>query len=309
MKKLTLFLGLILLSVGMIVCGEDFQRERLPLKRNGHELFLQSVRGDKSSPKKNILMVHGMTYASHYFDLPYQDYSLMEFFARNGYTAWRLDITGFGQSESVEDGFLPASDYAAEDIDAAVRAIARQAEVNKIDLFGWSWGTVTSSKYAVKHPEAVDKLVLYAPIVTGILEKAASVTEAFVHDAWKSAMDDFQLDRDHNLIEAITDPGLVAAYQKSSREHDKEWIPNASRREVMSSRDHVLIPLEKLKMPVLIIYGSRDPYLNFARILEGFPALLPSSELVVINGGAHAVFLEKPFYRKFRQKVLLFLEP
>ena len=32
-------------------------------------------------------------------------------------------------------------------------------------------------------------------------------------------------------------------------------------------------------------------------------------ELMVINGGARAVFLEKPFCRKFRREVLLFLEP
>ena len=60
------------------------------------------------------------------------------------------------------------SDYAAEDIHAAMGKIIRETGLERIDLLGWSWGTVTVSRFAAMHPEMIDRLILYAPILCGI---------------------------------------------------------------------------------------------------------------------------------------------
>ena len=82
------------------------------LERNGIDLHLDRVSAEGTASEKNILLIHGVTYSSHEFDIDYKDYSLVRKLAREGYDVWRLDIAGFGQSESVPDGFLPDSDYA-----------------------------------------------------------------------------------------------------------------------------------------------------------------------------------------------------
>ena len=127
-----------------------------------------------------VLLIHGVTYSSHEFDIDYKDYSLVRRLAREGYAVWRLDIAGFGQSGEVEDGFLPDSDYAAEDINAAVEEIVKESGDDKIDVLGWSWGTVTTGRFAADHPEHINRLVLYAPILSGIGE--ADITEPFHHN-------------------------------------------------------------------------------------------------------------------------------
>ena len=68
-----------------------------------------------------------------------RDYSLARFFAKNGFNVYLLDIAGFGRSQKVEDGFIPDSDYAAEDIAAAARVILERSGRKSLDVLGWSY--------------------------------------------------------------------------------------------------------------------------------------------------------------------------
>ena len=92
-----------------------FDQQVVPLERNGVRLHLDRIALANTQPAKQILLVHGLTYSSHEFDVDYADYSLARFLATQGYAVWRLDVAGYGSSEDVKDGFMPNSDYAAED--------------------------------------------------------------------------------------------------------------------------------------------------------------------------------------------------
>ena len=51
------------------------------------------------SPEKVVLFVHGAgTPAEVAFDLPYQDYSWMEYLAKAGFDVFSVDMTGYGRS-------------------------------------------------------------------------------------------------------------------------------------------------------------------------------------------------------------------
>ena len=147
-----------------------YEYTEYPLERNGIPLHLDCLKVDDSLPENNILMMHGSTYSSHEFDIDYEDYSLVRRLAREGYAVWRLDIAGYGQSGEVGDGLMPDTAYAAEDIRAAMDLIASETGQEKIDLLGWSWGTMTTGLFAGEYPEHLGKLVLYAPILNGLGE-------------------------------------------------------------------------------------------------------------------------------------------
>ncbi|MBQ1617386.1 MAG: hypothetical protein II086_09025, partial [Ruminococcus sp.] len=74
----------------------EYSLINIPISRNGVELHLDCMTVKDSSPQKNILLTHGVTYSSHEFDVDYKDYSLARRLAREGYAVWRLDIAGFG---------------------------------------------------------------------------------------------------------------------------------------------------------------------------------------------------------------------
>ena len=276
-----------------------------PLERNGIPLHLDCMKVDGTEPKDNILLMHGSTYSSHEFDINYEDYSLVRRLAREGYAVWRLDVAGYGQSGKVEDGLMPDTAYAAEDIRAAMELISNETGMDKIDLLGWSWGTMTTGLYAAEYPEHLDKLVLYAPILSGIGE--AEITEPFNHNDWAGAAEDFQTKEDGSFDLEVTDPVLIEMFCSSCWHYDGDSSPNAWRKDALVSEDNVLIDLTKITVPTLVICGDKDPYLNMGRVKTSLDPLPDGSELKVIPGGSHIVLYEKNCYREFQDSVAAFL--
>ena len=140
-KLAAAFFAFLLAALFLAACGSRgaqalYNYEEFPLERKGISLHLDRVQLAKNVPTKNILLVHGVTYSSHEFDIDFKDYSLVRKLAREGWAVWRLDIAGFGRSQEVKDGFMPDSDYAAEDINAAVEMICEITKQDKIDLLG-----------------------------------------------------------------------------------------------------------------------------------------------------------------------------
>ena len=276
-----------------------------PLERNGIPLHLDCMKEDGTEPKDNILLMHGSTYSSHEFDINYEDYSLVRRLAREGYAVWRLDVAGYGQSGKVEDGLMPDTAYAAEDIRAAMELISNETGMDKIDLLGWSWGTMTTGLYAAEYPEHLDKLVLYAPILSGIGE--TEITEPFNHNDWAGAAEDFQTKEDGSFDLEVTDPVLIEMFCSSCWHYDGDSSPNAWRKDALVSEDNALIDLTKITVPTLVICGDKDPYLNMDLVKTSTDLLPDGSELKVIPGGSHIVLYEKNCYREFQDSVAAFL--
>jgi pimeloyl-ACP methyl ester carboxylesterase len=236
-------LFLILLAASSAVAADIVTRD-FPLERNGVKLFLERYQEEGRGDAGQILLVHGLTFSSHEFDLDFEDYSFARYLAREGYSVWLLDIAGYARSGEVSDGFMPDSDYAAEDINAAVDLILAETKTPP-DLLGWSWGTVTGGRFAAKYPEKLRKLVLYAPIVAGLAHY--DVTDAFKTEAWKGAAEDFQLGGDGKIDPAITDPGVVDLFNKNTEKYDSRPVPNGGRRDLLVSSNNRLIPTPRLK--------------------------------------------------------------
>ena len=296
---------LVILTASASLAASAVKVETVPLERNGYKLHLERF-STASSDHKPLLMVHGMTYSSPVFNVDYKDYSLAKYFARRNYDVWLLDITGYGRSQEGADGFLPDSDYAAEDIAAAAKVILERSGAKQLDVLGWSWGTVTSGRFAAKYPDMVRKLVLYAPIVAGLAD--VKVTEPFNHNTWAHAAGDFQTNPDGSINYAIAEPEVVSTFQSNCWRYDKDSSPNGGRRDLLVSPEKTLIPTEKLTMPVLMIAGEKDQYVTPEQCREAFGTLANrKSRLEVVQGAAHLMMIEKPYYKNFRTKVFSFL--
>ena len=312
-KNAFLLFGLAVCLLVQLLClspaqAAEILRETVPLERNEVSLHLERYIIQDGQPKKPILFVHGVTFSSHEFDIDYKDYSLARYFARHGFEVWLLDIAGFGRSGDVKDGFLPDSDYAADDIEAAVQCILERNRITSMDVLGWSWGTVTSGRFAARHPEMVRRLVLYAPIVAGIGER--EVKEPFHKNTWGTAASDFQRKADGSIDFDIVERPVASTYIDNAWHYDRDRSPNGGRRDLMVSKDARLIPTADIKAPVLIIVGSEDPYVSPSLCEEAYKTLPDQKEsrICVVNGAAHAMLMERPYYRIFREQVMKFLK-
>lgn len=277
-----------------------------PLERNGINIHMDCMVSEEQPVQDNILLIHGLTYSSHEFDVDYEDYSFVRFLCDNGYAVWRIDISGYGQSDRVENGYDVSSEYASEDITAAIDEIIRITETDNIDLLGWSWGTVTSSLAEGKRSDKIDRFVLYAPILSGIGE--AEVTTDYHKNDWDNAAGDFQMTGDGVFDDAITEPTVRDIYCSNCWKYDGDDSPCGGRVDLLVDNSVELINLPSISSETLIICGDKDPYLNYSLIRNSSDKLPEGSKLVVIEGAAHCLMMEKPYYHKFQKEVLDFLK-
>ena len=290
-----------------VFCEEaGYSCEVVPLERNDISLHLDCVKKDNTIPLKQILLVHGSSFSSHEFDIYYQDYSLVRRLAREGYAVWRIDIAGYGQSETVEDGFMPDTAYAAEDINAAVERITQISGQTKIDVLGWSWGTMTAGRFVAEHPEHIRRLILYAPILFGL--GVQEMGDEFSHNTWESAAEDFQRKEDGKFDLTITDPILIELFCSSCWHYDGDSSPRGWSKDAFVDESIKLIDLEQISAPTLIIYGSKDPYMNFDLLSSALEYLPDGSEQQMIEGGSHIMMYEKNCYQDFQNRIVSFLE-
>ena len=308
-KPLVFSLVIILLLGIFVGCAEkptDYVYTEFPLERNGISLHLDRMSDKNSNGNKNILLVHGLTYSSHEFDVDYKDYSFVRYLVKNGYDVWRVDIAGYGRSGEVSDGFIPDSDYASLDVCAATEEILKITESTKIDILGWSWGTVISSRFAYSHPEYINKLVLYAPILSGL--GYADVDSPFHENDWEHAADDFQKDENGLFDFSKTEKEMIEMYCSSCWHYDGKSSPNGGRKDLCVDRSEKLIELDKITVPTLVIYGDSDPYINKELGKQCLTYLPDGSELKIIPGASHVMMYEKPYYEEFRNTIISFLK-
>jgi pimeloyl-ACP methyl ester carboxylesterase len=140
-----------------------------------------------------VLFVHGAgTPAEVAFDVPFQNYSWMEYLAHVGFDAFSMDMTGYGRStrpapmndpcnvsREQQAGFVPAlipalcppsyphplttiaSDW--NDLGAVIDYLRALRHVEKVSMVAWSLGGPRAAGYTARHPEQVSQLVLLAP--------------------------------------------------------------------------------------------------------------------------------------------------
>jgi pimeloyl-ACP methyl ester carboxylesterase len=146
---------------------------------------------NRASANRVVLFVHGAgTPAEVSFDVPYRDYSWMEYLARAGFDVFAMDTTGYGRStrpaamndpcnlsSEQQIALAPGTEPCApsypqqmttitsdwHDIGAVVDHLLALRGVPQLGMVAWSLGGPRAAGFAAQHPDKVQKLVLLAP--------------------------------------------------------------------------------------------------------------------------------------------------
>jgi len=260
---------------------------------------------------KVVLLVHGGTWSGRPdFDLQIRDYSLMDFLAANDYDAWAIDIHGYGHSDKT-DADWSNFQSAATDIAAAVDYITRLRGLDRLDLLGWSAGTLRAGLYTMQHPEKVARLVLYAPCWKGTpqfldriskrIENAGHTLTQYRTNTSAAARSDF-VDGELELHPQYEED-VVAAFVEQALKTDPR-SPNAF-------VDYANLPIldpQRITVPTMIIFGEYDYFSSEEDLLPFFSQLKThEKQFVLLPHGGHALMLEKD-HRRFQREVLSFLD-
>ncbi len=124
------------------------------------------------SAERTLLFVHGSTYPAHTtFDLPLGGRSWMEFVASKGTDVYCLDVRGYGRSTRPKAMDEPPQNNppvartidAVHDVEAVLGFIRKRRNIARVNLMGWSWGCTIMATTAIRNPDKVARLTLYAP--------------------------------------------------------------------------------------------------------------------------------------------------
>jgi pimeloyl-ACP methyl ester carboxylesterase len=284
-------------------------------KDGGVKLFMfEKCASDPAKTVGTILFVHGSSMAGQpTFDLQVPgrpDSSVMDFFARQNYDCWCVDMEGYGRSAKNRDNNAPIA-QGADDCFAAATYIQKLRGKRPFLVYGISSGALRAAMFAQRHPEMVARLALDAMVWTGegsptLAERKKKLPEfsaknrrpidkAFIHSIF---------DRDHpgtaeeNVINAFAD--AVTALDDS--------VPTGTYVD-MCSRLPVVDP-EKITVPTLIMRGQWDGIASFQDLVAFFAKLPnPDKHFAVMPGISHASFQQKNYALVYHILASFFSQP
>ncbi|MFA4915503.1 MAG: alpha/beta hydrolase [Syntrophales bacterium] len=211
-----------------------------------------------------------------------------------------FDNRGMGYSDDSDREF--SIELFADDTARLMEAL----KINKAHVLGWSMGTCVAQELTLRHPEKVNKLILYAADCGG--KEAIQPTP----DVIRAMIDESGTERERQMKALRTlfpeqwlkdnpDPRKYFPHPKettSTTNIQRQWKANEAWTGSYSR-------LPQITQPTLLITGSEDvntPTLNSLILAQK----IPGAWLVQIKGGGHGLMYQWP--KKFSKIVLEFLE-
>jgi pimeloyl-ACP methyl ester carboxylesterase len=277
-----------------------------------------AANGDRSHP---VLYVHGASFPSALSVMfRFGGTSWADALAAEGHDVFGLDFAGYGGSERYPEmaGDQPLgrplgrAPEAAEQIARAVEMIRRETGADRVSIVAHSRGTMPAALFVQRHPEVVERLALFGPILRRDGPPASS------SEAWGLVTNDQQharfikdVPRDHApVLEEDDFPAWAAAYLASdpgsgSRAPPSVKVPAGPSADVADAWSGARLPYEpaKLSRPVMVVRGSWDSSSTRADA-DRFLAELPQGlerRFVEIPDATHLTHLEKGRHRLYAQ--------
>lgn len=293
----------------------------IPSDTPGIELYVRNKRRTditRFGGERTLLFVSGSTYpASTTFDLALDGTSWMDVLAQAGYNTYLVDVRGYGRSTRPPEMARAAADHppivrtpvAVADVAAAAAFVREQANVEAINLIGWSWGAALMASYTIAHEAYVLKLVLIAPQwlrttpsladTGGPLGAYRTVARSAAKARWLNGVPEAARD-------ALLPPTWFEAWANATFGDNPVAEILAPNGTVQDSREYwaqgrPLYEPSQIRVPVLIVHADWDrdcPQEMSAAVFSNLTSA-PYRRWVEIGEGTHCVLMEKHRWQVF----------
>jgi len=218
------------------------------------------------------------------------------------HTVIRFDQCGSGLSDrNVED---LSFDAWVSDLEAVVEAL----QLEQFVLLGISQGGAVAIEYTARHPEKVEKLLLYGAYSRGVLKRGGSVEE---HEA-RVTLTRHGWGRDDPTYRQIFTSGFIpdATADQASWFNELQRVSTSAEtaarlQEIMANID-VLHRLPEITAPTLVLHAVNElrvPYEQGRQI----SSLIPGAKLVDLDSNNHLLIESEPAWKTCQAAVREFL--
>jgi pimeloyl-ACP methyl ester carboxylesterase len=284
---------------------------------------------DRNIANRVVLFIHGAgTPAEVAFDVPYQDYSWMEYLAQAGFDAFAMDTTGYGRSNrpaamndpcnlsaAQQQALAPggrteactptygqhmttmASDW--NDIGAVVDYLRALRGASQVSMVSWSLGGPRAAGYAAQNPDKVGKLVLLAPAYS----RDTSATPPTLVPAAGAAMGTQSRDDLTALWNRQVgcpdqyEQGVFKSVWQAMLDSDPvgaTWGPGVRRAPNVTNWGWTTAMVAATKTPTLMITGAHDGQVQPSRVLDLYADIGSKSKVLIdLACSSHNAMWEK----------------
>jgi pimeloyl-ACP methyl ester carboxylesterase len=280
---LALVLLVQMLFAPMAATAAGGRLQQFTVMADGHPLALWAR--EVPRPRGVIVLLHGRTWSSlPDFDLqvPGEHRSVMQALNAQGYSAFALDLRGYGKTPRDASGWW-TPDRAARDLATAIEWLAREKHIAKPSLLGWSNGSLVAHLMAQRHPELISNLILYGyprdPAAPPVIQPAPEVPARETNTRERAASDFIS-------PKAISQK-VIDAYVAAALRADPVRV------DFRATEQYGELDPAKVVTPTLVLHGERDPLAPIPAQANLFTKLgTPDRQWVVLPGVDHAALIE-----------------
>ncbi|OYO18446.1 alpha/beta hydrolase [Enemella dayhoffiae] len=230
----------------------------------------------EGTPRRQVLLLHGIGGNAHSCE------AAADLLSARGVAAYSWDAPGYGES---------ADPSGETDLVVQVVQTLDQLGLDRVDLFGTSWGGVIAAQVAHRHSRRLRSLIL-ADSTRGLAvnpEKAQAMRER-VSLLDRLGSDAFAASRAPRLVS----PQAGADIRERVRAEMTRVRPvgNTMAAEFMADADNTDL-LRQLELPTLVVVGADD-------VVTGVPEsellaeLVPGARFEVLPDAGHSAVTERP---------------
>jgi pimeloyl-ACP methyl ester carboxylesterase/DNA-binding CsgD family transcriptional regulator len=217
-------------------------------------------------------------------------------FMSERHTLVRYDPRGFGLSQS-DVGATSFEDWVVD-----LEAVVDRLDLQSFPLFGMSQGAAVAAEYAIRHPERVSHLTLYAPLVTGwhgrtdATSRKWQAMEQLVLAGWGDENMAFPAMFAHLFLPEST-PQMRQMYAELQRKSATKEM--ADRFMGVLGDLSMFRRLKLVRVPTLVIQIARDHVVD-PRRAPGIASEIAGSQFVSIDSSNHILLEDEPGWQEFK---------
>lgn len=217
-------------------------------------------------------------------------------FMSERHTLVRYDPRGCGLSQT-DVGEITFDDWVAD-----LEAVVDRLELQSFPLFGMSQGGAVAAEYAIRHPQRVTHLTLYAPLVTGWHGRTNpnarqwQSMQQLVLTGWGEANMAFASMFAHLFLPDSPPETRHWYAELQSKSASKE---NASRFMNLLASLSMFSRLKQITVPTLVIQIAREQVID-PRTVPGIASEIPGSQFVSIDSSNHILLEDEPGWQEFK---------
>ena len=204
--------------------------------------------------------------------------------ASSGARALAWDAPGYGKSAD------PAGPADA-DYPARVLAVLDDLGLDRVDLFGTSWGGVIATLLAAQHPQRVRTLVLAdSTRGSGTSPAQAATMRGRIADLAERGAAAFAADRAPRLVAPDCRPEVAEAVRAEMAQVRLPGYREAA--EFMAATDTAAV-LSTISVPTLVLVGEHD-VVTGVQESQLLASRIPGARFMIVPGAGHAALSERP---------------